>query len=266
MLRYKRRGNSQGGIPMKNDKVYIFDLTGVLFKIDKLQLIRQLGLWNTLMYAITQRKNPVNRYLEALHELSLRETQSGQQLQHYDYKFPCCVSDFYRGNALGSDVANILISGVEILAHEGFFASEREYELIKHITILAFATDIHTPSFKPIKPMIKLLKELRAEPSVKLYLLSNLDKQSYSALERAYPDFFALFDGVTISALVHMIKPYNTIYQHVFDTYQVDPKKTLFLDDQPENVAAGRAMGLKSVRFISSQQAITAARDHLKGR
>jgi HAD superfamily hydrolase (TIGR01509 family) len=248
---------------MKNDISYIFDLTGVLFNIDKLALIRQIGLWNTFMYAITQRKNPVNRYLEALHELSQRESAPGQQLQHYGYKFPTCVSDFYRGNALGSDVARELTSGIEILAREGFFASEREYDLIGRITTLAFATDVHTPTFKPIQPMIKLLKELRAEPSVRLYLLSNLDKPSYHALERAYPDFFALFDGVTISAIVHMIKPYENIYQFVFDTYNVDPRQTLFLDDQPENVAAGRAMGLKAVRFTSPQQAIIAAREHL---
>lgn len=248
---------------MKNDIPYIFDLTGVLFNIDKLALIRQIGLWNTFMYAITQRKNPVNRYLEALHELSQRESAPGQQLQHYGYKFPTCVSDFYRGNALGSDVARELKSGIEILAREGFFTSKREYELIGRITTLAFATDVHTPTFKPIQPMIKLLKELRAEPSVRLYLLSNLDKPSYHALERAYPDFFALFDGVTISAIVHMIKPYENIYQFVFDTYNVDPRQTLFLDDQPENVAAGRAMGLKAVRFTSPQQAIIAAREHL---
>lgn len=250
---------------MKNDKVYIFDLTGVLFKIDKLSLIRQIGLWNTFMYAITQRKNPVNRYLEALHELSLREPQRGQQLQHYGYKFPCCVSDFYRGNALGSDVARELTSSMQILAHEDFFTSEREYELIRRITTLAFATDVHTPSFKPIKPMLKLLKELRAEPSVRLYLLSNLDEPSYSSLARTYPDFFSLFDGVTISAVVHMIKPYENIFQFVFTTYNIDPQKTLFLDDQPENVAAGRAVGLKAVRFVSPQQAILAAREHLKG-
>jgi HAD superfamily hydrolase (TIGR01509 family) len=249
---------------MKNTVPYIFDLTGVLFNVDKIELCKQIGLWRTFMYGITQRKNPVNRYLEALHELSLREPHCEQRLQHCSYQFPTNVSNFFMGNAIGSQVANELIERIDTLAQEGFFVSEREYELIRRITTLAFATDLHTPSFKPIKPMIKLLQELRQQPEAKLYLLSNLDEPSYHYLEKTYPEFFALFDGVTISAMVHMIKPYKNIYEHVLNTYAIDPHKALFLDDQPENVAAGKSVGLKAVQFTSPQQAIAVAREHLK--
>lgn len=249
---------------MKNTIPYIFDLTGVLFNVDKIELCKQIGLWRTFMYGLTQRKNPVNRYLEALHELSLREPEHEPRLQHCSYQFPTSVSEFFMGNAIGSQVASELTDRIDNLAREGFFVSEREYELIRRITTLAFATDLHTPSFKPIKPMIALLHELRQQPETKLYLLSNLDEPSYRYLERTYPDFFELFDGVTISALVHMIKPYENIYQYVLNTYHINPQQALFLDDQPENVATGKAVGLKAVQFVSPKQAILAAREHVK--
>lgn len=249
---------------MKNDIPYIFDLTGVLFTIDKLKFVKQLGFWRTFMYALTERKNPVDRYLKTLHELAQREPQTGPQLQHYDYFFPKSVSALLMGKAVGSDVASKLISDIEILDREGFFSSQREYELIRHITTLAFATDRQVASFKPIKPMIALVKELRSKPSVKLFLLSNLDEPSFRSLENIYSDFFTLFDGITVSSRVHMIKPYENIYQHVLSTYQIDPQKALFIDDQPENIATARTLGLKTVHFTSAKSAIEAARNHLK--
>ncbi len=112
--------------------------------------------------------------------------------------------------------------------------------------------------------MVNLLQELRREPTSQLYLLSNLDEPSFRYLEKTYPDFFALFDGITISALVHMIKPYENIYQHVLDTYHLEPGKTLFLDDQPENVATAQKMGLKAIHYTSARQAIHIAQEHLR--
>jgi len=256
--------SSRKGEQMKHTTTYIFDLTGVLFNVDKIELCKQLGLWRAFMYGITQRKNPVNRYLEALNELSCREPMSENTLQHHAYRFPRSVSDFFMGNAIGSQVAQELTGRIDKLAQENFFASQREYELIRRITTLAFATDLHTPSFKPIKPMIKLLKELRQQPDTQIHLLSNLDEPSFRYLERTYPDFFALFDGVTISALVHMIKPYKNIYKHVLATYNIDPSKAFFFDDQPENVATAAQLGINAIHFTSPKQARAIINDHLK--
>ena len=87
----------------------------------------------------------------------------------------------------------------------------------------------------------------------RLFCLSNMPTLSMEHLERAY-DFWELFTGAVISSRVGHCKPEPAIYQHLLATYDLEPSRTIFIDDVEANVAAAAAFGIKTIRFESVAQ------------
>jgi len=52
-------------------------------------------------------------------------------------------------------------------------------------------------------------------------------------------------------------KPFSDIYQIVIDRYEVNPKETVFIDDNLRNCQAAEAMGFNVVHFISPEDTLT---------
>jgi putative hydrolase of the HAD superfamily len=65
-----------------------------------------------------------------------------------------------------------------------------------------------------------------------------------------------LFDVLVTSAEVGVTKPDARIYQITLERLAVTQAEMLFVDDSEENVAAARALGIRSIRFRSTAQAI----------
>lgn len=77
---------------------------------------------------------------------------------------------------------------------------------------------------------------------VKLYALTNYADQEFAyACEKH--DFFRLFDGFVVSSRVRMVKPEQDIYAHLIDRFELDPARTLFIDDSPANIEAALEAG-----------------------
>ena len=76
-------------------------------------------------------------------------------------------------------------------------------------------------------------------------ILSNLPRVLGEAL-RATPEFLDPFDHVTFSYELGFIKPEAQIYEDAIRGLGVKPEEALFLDDRPENVEGGRAVGLRA--------------------
>jgi 2-haloacid dehalogenase len=47
-------------------------------------------------------------------------------------------------------------------------------------------------------------------------------------------------------------KPFPEFYQLLFDRYQIQPARALFIDDNLRNVKAAEAMGLTGIHFTSA--------------
>ncbi len=76
-------------------------------------------------------------------------------------------------------------------------------------------------------------------------VLSNLPRVLGEEL-RATPGFLDPFDHVTFSYQLGVIKPQTEIYEDAIRGLGVKPEEALFLDDRPENVEGGRAVGLRA--------------------
>lgn len=107
-------------------------------------------------------------------------------------------------------------------------------------------------SLTPIPSTLALMYRLKRQ-GYRLYCLSNMGHFTFDYLKDRY-SFWNVFEGVVISAHLRMVKPEPEIYQHLLDTYGLEPAATVFIDDLAPNLEAAAAFGIKTIHFQSPQQ------------
>ena len=53
-----------------------------------------------------------------------------------------------------------------------------------------------------------------------------------------------MFHQMFLSYKLHMVKPDAQIFQHLISETGIVPQETLYIDDLPDNIEAGKAVGL----------------------
>lgn len=91
----------------------------------------------------------------------------------------------------------------------------------------------------------------------KVYILSNYSEKGYLELKDTVLDFLGEADGYILSYAVKMIKPEPQIYKLLFEKFSIDPATSVFIDDREENLEAGRAFGMRGIRFDTKEQVIS---------
>lgn len=111
------------------------------------------------------------------------------------------------------------------------------------------------------RQMIQFIAEVQKD--YQTAILSNAsDRTRQVIVEDYHLDHY--LDAIIISAEEGVIKPDPRIYQIAMERLEATPENTLFLDDQLENVVAGREFGMFAVQFINNHQAIQAMNDYLE--
>ncbi|MGH2553241.1 MAG: HAD family hydrolase, partial [Chitinophagaceae bacterium] len=89
----------------------------------------------------------------------------------------------------------------------------------------------------PISESVDLFKELKKNPGLKFYALTNWSAETFPiALEQF--DFLHWFDGRVVSGEEKMRKPFPEFYQILLNRYHVKPVEALLIDDSLRNVKA----------------------------
>jgi 2-haloacid dehalogenase len=99
--------------------------------------------------------------------------------------------------------------------------------------------------FTAIPPMIKLHAGLRRR-GIQTYIFSNTNDLAIEHVRRNFP-FFRDFDGYIFSYEVKAMKPDPQIYEALEKITGRRGAEILYLDDRPENVAAGVARGWRTI-------------------
>jgi putative hydrolase of the HAD superfamily len=108
------------------------------------------------------------------------------------------------------------------------------------------------PEDERMLPVVVALKE----NGYRLYLLSNASvrfgeyRDSFKALR--------YFDGDVVSAFYQTVKPEEKIYRILFDKYDLKPEECFFIDDNSDNVQAGRRLGMEGHVFTGDIGALKA--------
>ncbi len=115
--------------------------------------------------------------------------------------------------------------------------------------IIAFKTRWIEMFSGPIHESVDILMELK-QRGYPLYALSNWNDETFQIALKEFP-FLRMFDGRIVSGEVKLVKPDPAIYSLLLETYNLNPRESLFIDDRDENVVGARACGMESIRFIS---------------
>lgn len=81
----------------------------------------------------------------------------------------------------------------------------------------------------------------------KIFILSNAHKSFYEYFPRAID--LNIFDGVVVSADIHIVKPDIRIYEHMLKAYNLKPEECLFIDDRADNVNGAKTAGINAIQF-----------------
>ena len=86
-----------------------------------------------------------------------------------------------------------------------------------------------------------------------LHLLSNISAEKFPAMYEMHP-ILDIFDSVTLSGEVGLIKPDPRIFVHVLEQLGRSPEACVFIDDNPANIESARGVGIPSILFQSAGQ------------
>lgn len=100
--------------------------------------------------------------------------------------------------------------------------------------------------FDPIHATHELVDALRER--YPLFLLSNTNGLHAEYFLSAYP-VFSKFKAAVYSHCVQMMKPEAEIYEQAIVEFGVNPGRTLFIDDLPDNVEAARGVGMLAHQY-----------------
>ena len=62
---------------------------------------------------------------------------------------------------------------------------------------------------------------------------------------------------------IGMVKPHREIYEHLLTVCGIRAEETLFIDDNPENIAAAEALGIRGYLFDGDVPRLRRYLDHV---
>jgi len=99
--------------------------------------------------------------------------------------------------------------------------------------------------------MLKIITELKQ--SYKVGLLSNSSIKYIWDIIKAQ-NIAPLFDAITVSAEVRLIKPDPKIFEHILAKLNVKSEEAIFVDDNPKNVESAKTLGMQAIVFSGAAQ------------
>ncbi|MGQ0675273.1 MAG: HAD family hydrolase, partial [Rhodospirillales bacterium] len=96
---------------------------------------------------------------------------------------------------------------------------------------------------------VEIVERLKVR-GVPLYALSNWSRETFPPQRERFA-FFAAFRGIVVSGEEGIIKPDPRIFELLFQRYGVAPGAAVFVDDNPANARAARALGMHGIHFRS---------------
>ncbi|HLX94677.1 MAG TPA: HAD family phosphatase [Verrucomicrobiae bacterium] len=110
--------------------------------------------------------------------------------------------------------------------------------------------------FTEIAPMIGLHATLRRR-GCQTFIFSNTNDLAVEHIDRNFP-FFRNFDGYIYSYKVGAMKPEAKIYESLETLTGRQGPQIIYLDDRPENVAAGAERGWRAILHETPEKSIAA--------
>lgn len=100
----------------------------------------------------------------------------------------------------------------------------------------------------PIEGTVNILKQIRDSRQFRLYALTNWSAETFPWALENFP-FLHWFEGIVVSGVEKCRKPLPEFFEILFDRYQVEPSRSLFIDDNLANIKGAQALGMNAIAF-----------------
>jgi HAD superfamily hydrolase (TIGR01509 family) len=232
---------------VQENKVFIIDLFGVLFLLDKATLLKHLGLWDVGLFYIRYRTSPLEHTFSLLDDMRKNVPGEFQDIITYKgYYLPRSVCLWQQGLMTSQQVFEHLARYLEALPDN--VCRDRTL-MIKTIEFLCVPRTIQT-ALKLNEHLYKQLCQLKKNHQ--LYILSNIDGETWDHLTQQHPDVFSLFEGAITSGKSHCLKPEKESFTLLLTQFDLQSSRCIFIDDQEENCIAAREVGIESVLYTKN--------------
>lgn len=94
--------------------------------------------------------------------------------------------------------------------------------------------------------MLELMNRLKHN-GYNIFILSNNNKEVYEYLKKL--PMFKCVDGWVVSCNYSVVKPDEEIYIKLFETFNIRPEESYFIDDSRENIKVAQKLGMKGFVF-----------------
>ena len=99
--------------------------------------------------------------------------------------------------------------------------------------------------------MREVIKELRAK-GYELFGLTNWSMETFPEA-REHFGILQMIDRYVVSGAEELVKPDPRLFQVLLDRYNLKAEDCIFIDDNPDNVAAAETFGMKGIVFTSAE-------------
>lgn len=183
------------------------------------------------------------------------------------------LMDFDYGTIVRRMLPRVRMTGPEIVQflsqsplfaqyETGLLTTQQFFDEICHLTgfrgNLAEFGKSFADIFVEIGPMVRLQATLRRE-GLPTYIFSNTNQLHADHIRRSFP-FFDNFDGYILSYEHGAMKPDARLYEVVERKTGRRGADLLYLDDRPENIAAGAARGWQVILQETPEKTLAAVR------
>jgi FMN phosphatase YigB (HAD superfamily) len=181
----------------------------------------------------------------------------GWVLAHLDYSR---LSTFLRDHGVNMERPYEVFARAELTAHEtGRLAGDG---LLANLASLgnrpmdaAVLRSCWNDMFELQVPMVNLARRLAER--YRVHLLSNIGDLHWAHLSREYR-LHRLGHGALPSFVAGVMKPEPGIYAQAERRFELEPARTVFIDDRPENIEQASARGWQGIRHVGYRQTVEA--------
>lgn len=144
-----------------------------------------------------------------------------------------------------------------LISEDAFFAQMQE-ALQSNVAIEQLINAWQKILLKPYAESFEFLKWAKMH-NYKLYLLSNTNAAHRKQFDQIFNkewgqnEFYNFFEKVYYSYEMQKIKPNPDIFASVLINHNLLPNETFFVDDNAENVAAAKKLGINAWLFAGAQ-------------
>lgn len=100
---------------------------------------------------------------------------------------------------------------------------------------------------------VQILKELVDSQKFKILALTNWSHETFPVALQTF-DFLHWFKGIIVSGEEKTRKPFKDIYQLTLERYNIEPTRSVFIDDNLRNIKAAKEVNINTIHFKNPEQ------------